>query len=157
MSVNKDFLAPCGLYCGVCGVYFATRDDNAAFLDKLGAFYQGAMGLDNPLPREELQCKGCMSDKVSLFCRVCAIKECTAKKGYEGCHECADWPCEHVENFPVPVGKKVIMRAVPYWREHGTEKYISDEEARYVCPQCGNKTFRGAKRCNKCKTPLDLD
>ena len=30
----------------------------------------------------------------------------------------------------MPVGKKVILRAVPYRREHGTEKWVCDEEAR---------------------------
>ena len=26
MDINPDFLAPCGLYCGVCGIYLADRD-----------------------------------------------------------------------------------------------------------------------------------
>jgi len=25
---NRELMAPCGLYCGTCGVYIATRDDN---------------------------------------------------------------------------------------------------------------------------------
>ncbi len=28
---NKDLMAPCGLYCGTCGVYIATRDSNEKF------------------------------------------------------------------------------------------------------------------------------
>jgi predicted RNA-binding Zn-ribbon protein involved in translation (DUF1610 family) len=48
------------------------------------------------------------------------------------------------------VGKKVILRAIPYWREVGTEKWIQDEEARYICPECGNKVFRGVVKCNQC-------
>ena len=55
------------------------------------------------------------------------------------------------------VGKKVILRAIPYWREVGTEKWIQDEEARYICPECGNKVFRGVVKCNHCKVKLDLD
>jgi predicted RNA-binding Zn-ribbon protein involved in translation (DUF1610 family) len=39
----------------------------------------------------------------------------------------------------------------------GTEKWIQDEEARYICPGCGNKAFRGAVKCNQCKGKLDLD
>jgi len=42
-------------------------------------------------------------------------------------------------------------------RKVGTEKWIQDEEARYVCPECGNKVFRGVVKCNQCKTQLDLD
>ena len=56
----------------------------------------------------------------------------------------------------MPVGKKVIMRAIPYWREHGTEKWVRDEESRFGCPGCGHQLFRGAKRCNECPTcPLE--
>ncbi|OQW97906.1 MAG: hypothetical protein BWK74_05695 [Desulfobacteraceae bacterium A6] len=54
-------------------------------------------------------------------------------------------------------GKKVILRSVPYWREHGTKKWIEDEEARYLCHGCRHKLFRGAKRCNKCGISVDLD
>ena len=57
----------------------------------------------------------------------------------------------------MPVGKKVIMRAIPYWKEHGTEKYVKDEIKRYHCPECGNPLFRGAKRCNKCNITVDVD
>ena len=47
-SINRNFLAPCGLYCGVCGVYYATRDNNAKFMEKLLANYQRTMpGLEN--------------------------------------------------------------------------------------------------------------
>jgi DNA-directed RNA polymerase subunit RPC12/RpoP len=57
----------------------------------------------------------------------------------------------------MPVGKKVILRAIPYWRKWGTEKWVVDEEARYTCPECDHKIFRGAKRCNRCKSAFDID
>jgi predicted RNA-binding Zn-ribbon protein involved in translation (DUF1610 family) len=49
------------------------------------------------------------------------------------------------------------LRSVPYRREHCTENWIEDEEARYHCPDCGNTVFREAVRCNRCKAELDLD
>ena len=55
------------------------------------------------------------------------------------------------------LAKKAILDALPYRREVGTEKWIEDEEARYICPECGNKVFRGAVKCNQCKAKLDLD
>jgi hypothetical protein len=157
VKVNSDFLAPCGLYCGVCGVYYATRDNNEKFINKLIGVYEGKVpGLADISP-EDIRCEGCMSDTVSLFCRMCSIKDCTREKGYLGCHECDDFPCQFIDDFPMPVGKKVILRSIPYWREWGTEKYVRDEEARYVCPECDHQLFRGAKRCNQCKTPVDVD
>jgi predicted RNA-binding Zn-ribbon protein involved in translation (DUF1610 family) len=92
-----------------------------------------------------------------MHCQQCEIRECTQEKGYTGCHQCDEFPCEHIENFSMAVGKKVILRAVPYRREVGTEKWIQDEETRYFCPECGNKVFRGVVKCNKCKGMLDLD
>jgi hypothetical protein len=139
MEIDPGLLAPCGLYCGVCGVYYATRDQNEKFLQKLLNVYQSSIPKLDELTTEDLECDGCLSDRVSFFCRVCAIKSCTSEKGYTGCYECDDFPCSHVENFPM------------------TEKWVKDEESRYLCPECGHRLFRGAKRCNECKTPVDLD
>lgn len=158
MKINPDFLAPCGLYCGVCGVYYATRDNNMRFMERLVSVYKGNIPDSENLTVDDILCNGCLSDNnVCIFCRWCSIKDCTREKGYEGCHQCDDFPCQFIDSFPMPVGKKVIMRAIPYWRRYGTEKWVRDEEARYTCPECGHKLFRGAKRCNECKNPVDLD
>ncbi len=163
MALNPDFVAPCGLYCGVCAIYIAHRDGNQKFKERLVGLYQGGVEGKGTLPggaeltAEDIKCQGCLSREPFVFCRQCKIKECTQAKGYEGCHQCAEFPCAYIDHFPMAIGKKVILRAIPYWREVGTEKWIEDEQARYVCPQCGNKLFRGATRCNQCKTAVDLD
>ena len=163
MTINPDFTAPCGLYCGVCAIYMAHRDNNQKFKERLANLYKGGISGKGILPNsvqltaDDIQCDGCLSDNRFMHCRQCAIRACTRQKGYTGCQECGDFPCEHIENFPMTVGKKVILRAIPHWREVGTEQWIRDEEARYVCPECGNTVFRGVVACNKCKTPLDLD
>jgi len=163
MKVNPALVAPCGLYCGVCAIYMADRDNNLKFKERLVDVYKGNIlgkgklkGSEN-LSVEDIKCRGCLSDDVFMYCERCEIKNCTREKGYTGCHQCDEFPCQYIENFPMTVGKKVILRAVPYWKEVGTEKFIEDEEARYLCPACGNKVFRGAVKCNKCKAELDLD
>ena len=163
MTINPDFIAPCGLYCGVCAIYMAHRDDNRKLKERLVGLYQGGGIGKGTLPNseglsvEDIRCRGCLSDDLFMHCRQCEIRICTQEKGYTGCHQCAEFPCNHIENFPMTVGKKVILRAIPHWREVGTEKWIQEEEARYVCPECGNKVFRGVVRCNQCKAELDLD
>jgi len=157
MKINPDYIAPCGLYCGVCGILYATHENNWKFKEILAGFYIDKLSEGENLSVEDIHCKGCLSDEPFYFCKECAIKDCTTKKGYTGCHECNDFPCTLIKEFPIPIGKKVILRAIPYWREVGTEKWVIDEEARYICPECGHKLFRGAQRCNKCKIPVDLD
>ena len=33
---DRRLMAPCGLYCGACGVYIAHRDGNTEFRDRNG-------------------------------------------------------------------------------------------------------------------------
>ncbi|MBW2622660.1 MAG: DUF3795 domain-containing protein [Deltaproteobacteria bacterium] len=149
MMVQKELLAPCGLYCGVCGVYIADRNGNDKFKERLTTVYNCSV--------EEIKCKGCLSDEPFFFCRVCSIKSCNQEKNFQGCHECDDFPCELIENFPLPVGKKVILRGIPTRKELGTERWVEEEEKRYFCPHCGYKLFRGAKQCRECRKPVDRD
>lgn len=163
MTQNSDLVSPCGLYCGVCAIYMAHRDNNQKFKERLLTLYQGGVAGKGTLPNsegltiEDIRCGGCFSDDRFMHCQQCGIRECTRQKGYSGCHQCDDFPCRHIDNFPMAIGKKVILRAVPYRRKFSTEKWIQDEEARYFCPECGNKVFRGVVTCNQCKTKLDLD
>ena len=149
MEPGKELLAPCGLYCGVCGILIAHRDGNEKFKERLGTVYG--------VKPEDLVCEGCLSETVFGYCRVCPIKSCTQERGYEGCHQCAEFPCAHIANFPMAAGKKAILRAIPQWRELGTEKWVESELARYHCPACGHELFRGAKRCRHCKAAVDRD
>jgi hypothetical protein len=163
MEINPDFVSPCGLYCGVCAIHIAHRDDNLKLKERLVALYKGAVPGKGTLPNsqdlsvEDIRCRGCLSDDRFMHCRQCDIRACTQEKGYAGCHQCDEFPCRHIERFPMTVGKRVILRVIPYWRKFGTERWIEDEEARYVCPGCGNRVFRGAVSCNLCKAPLDPD
>ena len=88
---NKDLMAPCGLYCGACGVYIATRDGNEKFQAIMGGLYG--------TPPEETVCHGCMQpdgagEKLYTLCRHCEIRDCVRGKGFYSCHQCEDWPCE---------------------------------------------------------------
>ncbi len=41
MKINPDFISPCGLYCGVCAIYIAHRDNNSKLKERLVSLYQG--------------------------------------------------------------------------------------------------------------------
>lgn len=153
-KINTSLLAPCGLYCGVCRVYIAHRDNNLKFKQELLPIYK-AYGAKNV---DDIACTGCLSDGIKFpFCRTCSIKECIKDKEIEGCRQCDEFPCKIITNWPSPGGKKVILWSIPTWREIGTEKWVEEVEKRYQCPECGTQLFRGATRCNNCKILVDLD
>lgn len=147
--MNKKLLAPCGLYCGVCGVYIASRENNQKLKEKFAAAYN--------VTSDQIACKGCLSDEKFVFCQVCGIRTCVTEKNIEGCHCCEDFPCKQIDDFPVPVGKKVILRSVPDRKKLGNQKWVESEAARYTCPHCSSALFRGAKRCGSCKAMVKIE
>ena len=147
--MGKELFAPCGLYCGVCGVYMASRDNDQKLKEKLAHAYG--------VTPEQIACKGCLSNEKFVYCQRCAIRSCVTEKNYEGCHQCNEFPCKLIDNFPFPVGKKVILRAVPGRKSLGSEKWAEEEENRYKCPHCSTPLFRGAKRCASCKELVEIE
>ncbi|MBI5846081.1 MAG: DUF3795 domain-containing protein [Deltaproteobacteria bacterium] len=147
--MNENWIAPCGLWCGACGIAVAHASGNERLKEKLAPVYGVAPS--------DMVCEGCRSENRFVFCQACAIRSCTEQKGYKGCFECNDFPCATVSEFPHPVARKVMLRAVPRWRELGTAAWIAEEEARYACPGCGARLMRGQGRCPGCKEPVNPD
>ncbi len=155
---DRRLMAPCGLCCATCGVCISTRDNNEKFRASLANIYG--------TPAEETRCKGCMQEDppecLFVFCQSCGMRKCVLEKGYKSCHQCEDWPCEMVENFILPVGRSVMKRAIPKWRElaaeHGLEagavEWMRSECERCHCPDCGEPLFRGALTCRSCKAEV---
>ena len=160
---NKDLMAPCGLYCGACGIYIATRDGNEKFKAIMGNLYG--------TKPEETECLGCMQTdplkKQYGFCEACEIRDCVKSNGYYSCHQCEAWPCSKIENFGFTTGVRVMKRAIPLWRtkvaefgdEKGSVEWARAECEHYHCSWCEEPLFRGAQRCRACKRPVadDLD
>jgi len=153
---NKNLMAPCGLYCGVCGIYIATRDRNEKFRTILADLYG--------TKPEETECLGCMqpdtSAKIYNWCKICTIRSCVKSKGYYSCHQCAQWPCSMINDFGFATGLRVMKRTIPLWKEKvarlgddkGSVEWARAECERYHCSSCGKPLFRGAQRCRACKT-----
>ena len=152
-----EIVPPCGLYCGVCRLYTATQEGDHDLLARLARIYARRLEGAGSMTADDLLCDGCLSERRSSLCRACSIRDCTQENGIQGCHRCDDFPCERIDAFPVPVGRRVILRSVPYRRTHGTEIWVRAEEARYRCPECGGSAYRGAQRCPRCQIPVSLD
>ncbi|MFX1310515.1 MAG: DUF3795 domain-containing protein [Promethearchaeota archaeon] len=154
IEIKEELLAPCGLYCGVCRIYQAHRDNDIEFKKKILPTLNdyGVRSVD------DIACTGCLSDGIIFhFCRTCPIKDCIKNKEIKGCYQCDDFPCRIITNWPDPLDKKVMLRAIPAWRDLETEKWVQEEEKRYQCPECGEQLFHGVKKCKKCGVIVDLD
>ena len=155
---DRSLMAPCGLYCGVCGVYLATRNVDPKFKALLGRLYGSAP--------EETECLGCMQpdppQSLYGYCRACPIRDCVRGRGQYSCHQCAEWPCALIADFPLATGRRVMSRAIPLWRDQvacrgvgaGDAAWARAECERYHCPDCGEPLFRGAQRCRACHAPV---
>ena len=155
---NKDLMAPCGLYCGACGVYIATRDKNEKFKAVMGNLYG--------TKPEEPVCLGCMQSDQSQtmygYCKACTIRNCVKSKEFYSCHQCTDWPCNMIKDFSLATGRRVMKETIPVWREkvarfgdeEGSIEWARSVCERYHCPSCGKPLFRGAQRCRNCQTPV---
>ncbi|MDF2523678.1 MAG: putative redox protein regulator of disulfide bond formation [Clostridiales bacterium] len=140
---SKDH-AKCGLYCPACSAYIATREEPER-LDVI------ANRLN--LTREDLMCKGCGSEQVSYFCRTCDIKSCANEKGYQGCAECIDMPCDKVLSFQRS-GKPhrlEVVNSLNTLKEHGFKEWQEEQFMEYACQKC--KTINSAYdlQCRKCR------
>jgi hypothetical protein len=146
MKVNKDLLAPCGLYCGVCSIYYADKHNDERLKVKLSGIYG--------FKPESLKCDGCLSNRKTAFCESCKIRSCVTTKGISGCHQCSDFPCTNIMNFPFKNATQFMLKSTNYRKGKTDAQWAKWETDNWTCKVCGAPTFRGARRCPKCKSDL---
>jgi hypothetical protein len=80
MIVRKECLSPCGMYCSVCVVRAADRDNDQKLKGSLAPVFG--------LKPEQITCEGYRSKQPFPFAQDCAIRACAGGKHFEGCHQC---------------------------------------------------------------------
>jgi hypothetical protein len=148
MSVKKEYLSPCGMYCSVCAVRAADRDNDQELKGMLAPIFG--------VKSEQVACEGCRSEETFQFAKACAIRTCAGEKRLESCHECEDFPCDHFSTFPFEISKQQMLAALPRWKELGTEKWVRETEKRFTCSYCGSLLHRYATACNRCRKPTNF-
>jgi len=146
MTVKNEYLSPCGMYCSVCSVRAADRNNDQTLKGQLAAFFRTSP--------ENIACEGCMSDKTFQMVKVCSIRACAQNNGLKGCHECDDFPCNNIKNYPIELARNRILEAIPRWKELGTERFVAEVENHYTCAKCGTLLHRYADKCGNCQNPF---
>ncbi|MFH1654949.1 MAG: DUF3795 domain-containing protein [Pseudomonadota bacterium] len=92
----SDMIAYCGLLCNKCPAYIATIEDDDKKRAETAKTWSEVFKAD--IKPENVNCLGCLHEGDDIFahCKVCKIRACVKKKGFENCAPCSDYPCEHL-------------------------------------------------------------
>ena len=83
-------IAYCGLNCTKCDAFIATKNNDNALREKTAKLWS-ELNQITILP-EQINCEGCRANgKKTVFCdKLCQIRQCAIKKGFETCGECQE-------------------------------------------------------------------
>ena len=89
----------CGIDCGECKAFIATKNKDFDLKKTLAAEWSKNFGRD--FKPEDINCVGCTSVNGSHigYCAVCQIRTCGIKRGLQNCAFCIEYGCEKLENI----------------------------------------------------------
>ena len=142
ITPDKKLCAVCGLFCPSCAVYIATHEDPERLK---------TMAARSNVPVEEMECDGCRSDRLNLFCRTrCKMLKCAAGKGIDFCGGCDEYPCAELKEFQsLKPHRKELWNAQQRIKEAGWEKWFEEMIDLYSCG-CGTLNSAYDLKCRKC-------
>jgi hypothetical protein len=148
---SEKLVAICGLYCGACPAYIATKQNNEEKTKALSQQFGGGRGA---FSREDLLCEGCLGGgRLASFCKKCVMRDCSAtKSNIKRCSDCSEFPCSRITNFNndgMPHHSEVLanLRQI---KEMGMQKWTRHEEERWRCPQCKTSLAWYDPKCPNC-------
>ena len=140
----------CGLYCGGCPVYLGARGDEDARSHAINEW---------KVPPENISCGGCGALTPESMGSQCVVVPCLESKGYEYCTECAEaseGSCEkfgRTVNFLKGLGEDA-MGNLKRIQAGEADEWLSEQEKRWSCPECGSPFFWEATKCPRCGEPV---
>ena len=91
-------IAYCGLDCAECNAFKATQAKDAKMKEQMAKRWTD--GLKMEFKSEDIDCDGCMSEKLSGWCRkICKIRPCAEERKVKTCAHCSDYQCEKLKSF----------------------------------------------------------
>jgi hypothetical protein len=93
-------IAFCGVSCGVCPAYVATRAGDADALEQVLVEWQAYFHASN-LVVADILCDGCQArgGRLNGYCQYCAIRSCALERGVSTCAECDEYACAQLERL----------------------------------------------------------
>lgn len=123
-------IAPCGMNCGVC-IAFLRRGDSCERCRKRG-------------------------ENMPHHCIRCIIKKCpmlaNTRSGF--CYECQKFPCRRMKTLNARYEKNYkvsLIGNLERIEEFGIRRFLSDENAKWTCKNCGGILSIHRTYCLACK------
>ncbi len=92
LKASEPVYSVCGDDCAVCPRYLARTDEE---LRQTAEFWARAGWRDRVLSNDEIRCRGCGSRGACSF----MLLPCLREHGARACVECAEYPCERIDDM----------------------------------------------------------
>lgn len=144
LQPGSNLVGACGLYCGSCGIYLATQEND---IDKLLHY---AVVLEQTLP--ETCCDGCGSDRKSAHCsHQCLFVACTQRQGVAFCGQCDRFLCREFSAFQSAMPHRFGMeKSQNFLVEQGIEQWLAYQNDQFTCRNCNTVNSAYDLACRKC-------
>lgn len=101
-------------------------------------------------------CAGCRKSDLGKpeHCKKCKIKDCVAGKRLLYCYECTDYPCKQIKSLEKSYNTRYhasLMENSQMVKEQGLEKFMQQQKAKYLCPECGGIISIHDSECSECQ------
>lgn len=154
---NKQMIAPCGLYCNLCGqrseIPKRASDLKEALIatefDKWGGKFEGynefLKVIDRLINRAEELKSGCRG---GCGPKWCSIRKCSIQKGVDYCPFCSEYPCHRIKTLSE--SETTLIHDGLVMKRHGVESWLEEMEWRKE-----EGFWNGEARCGKCNIPSE--
>lgn len=122
LEMEDQLIAPCGMNCGVCVNYLSMKND----INKKGF--------------HKTYCPGCLprGKNCTYMKKNCDL---LGNGQVRLCLECGDYPCKRLLDLDKRYRTKYhmsMLENLEFIKEYGMERFLEKEEAKWLCPECGN-------------------
>ena len=92
-----EIIAYCGLDCGKCRAFIATKTNNQKLAGEIAKLWSNS--IEGIYTVDDIWCDGCNSNRLHGFCAKCPVRICANNRRLENCGECPDYLCDKLQDL----------------------------------------------------------
>jgi len=145
--MEQEKIGKCGLYCGACPFYCATKDPEV----------RKKLEKDWGKWDEDWYCQGCGDLDEKSWCHGCKFLSCLEEKELSHCAECKSDNCKEKQAFEDDnyAHHKTARINRERIKEVGLEAWYGEQEKLWTCPSCGAPFMWYSQTCLQCEEKVN--